>query len=318
MRSAGVQVPVYYNDYYGAPSIDFETFRKSEHIAASVKQHDRLVLRDPSERPEMINRTEAIVRTFTHPAYLEAIRTGEPQHLAASNGLGWDKGIYPMVIHSTAGVLAAIEDVGMGGATMAASLSSGLHHARASHGSGFCTINSLAIGALCAAAMFESVAILDFDAHCGGGTQSILEENEAPNVFHFDLSINSFDSYFPNRQRSYLEIVRPPDYLAAVNRVLDRVRQTAPDLVLYNAGVDVFPALSRGTLLERERSVAAMTAEIGCRSVIVMAGGYGDLSTIVPLHLATLKAFSSVLHDNSFGELASHRSTRFGSDATTR
>src|SRR5260370_35742530 len=60
---------------------------------------------------------------------------------------------------------------------VAGSLSSGLHHARHARGAGFCTFNGLVIAAREAlAAGAASVLILDLDAHCGGGTASLIAE----------------------------------------------------------------------------------------------------------------------------------------------
>jgi len=103
-----------------------------------------------------------------------------------------------MVVHSTAGILSALREV-QAGEFVAASLSSGLHHATADRGAGYCTVNSLAIAALVAAREGQRVVILDLDAHCGGGTDAYLRKHPelAAPITHIDVSLNSFDRYTP-------------------------------------------------------------------------------------------------------------------------
>jgi acetoin utilization deacetylase AcuC-like enzyme len=146
---------------------------------------------------------------------------------------------------------------------------------------------------LYAARLTESVAILDLDAHCGGGTQSFLDEHQPSNVMHIDVSTQPFDTYVSGNANSYLEITEPGHYLKAVERALNVVRERAPSLVLYNAGVDVYPAVERDVVLARERMVSATMADLGSRCVMVMAGGYGDMETVASMHFDTLKTFSS-------------------------
>jgi hypothetical protein len=81
---------------------------------------------------------------------------GDPGEVE-SQGFSWDAGLWPMVLASNGGAvaagLAALEH------GVAGSLSSGLHHARRAKGAGFCTFNGLALAAR------EALA---------GGTRSIL------------------------------------------------------------------------------------------------------------------------------------------------
>jgi acetoin utilization deacetylase AcuC-like enzyme len=129
---------------------------------------------------------------------------------------------------------------------------------------------------LYAARLTETVAILDLDAHCGGGTQSFLDEHQPSNVMHIDVSTQPFDTYVPGNTNSLMEITEPQYYLKAVERALDVLRERTPSLVLYNAGVDVYPAVKRDVVLAREHMVSATMADLGSRCVMVMAGGHCD------------------------------------------
>jgi len=290
------KLPVYVNDRYSRPDINFETIKKAATIAKAIKADPDLAavmtIRDPQEQKDAINEAVAAILEFVDPAYLDAIRTGEPSGLAESNGLGWDPALYDMVVHSTAGILSALRDI-EDGQFAAASLSSGLHHASPTRGSGYCTVNSLAIAALIAASKGLRVVILDLDAHCGGGTNAYLEAfpELSARITHIDVSVSSFDRYTP-RTEDMFELTNEDEYMLTIDRALKKVALTKPDVVFYNAGVDIWPHVSPQTVLQRDLTVAEAIRDIDSRCVIVMAGGYGDDGQIIPLHLGTLKAFA--------------------------
>ena len=123
--------------------------------------------------------------------YVDAVRSGEPRGLAEAQGFPWDPGLWTMVTATTGGVVAAVEAAREDG--VAGSLSSGLHHARADRGAGFCTFNGLAVAARLAG--LRSVLILDLDAHCGGGTHALIAGD--PRIRQVDVSISEFDNYVP-------------------------------------------------------------------------------------------------------------------------
>jgi len=69
--------------------------------------------------------------------YIRAVETGQPKARAESQGFPWDPGLWPMVLASNGGAVAAALAASERG--VAGSLSSGLHHARHDRGAGFCT-----------------------------------------------------------------------------------------------------------------------------------------------------------------------------------
>ena len=69
-------------------------------------------------------------------------------------------------------------------------------------------------------------------------------------------------------------------------------------LLIYNAGMDPYPTVTKACLAERERRVAQWCAEQRVPAVFVLAGGYLtalDPEGLVDLHLETLRAFAD--HD---------------------
>jgi acetoin utilization deacetylase AcuC-like enzyme len=184
---------------------------------------------------------------------------------------------------------------------VAGSLSSGLHHARYSKGLGFCTFNGLVIAA-CEAlgAGAKSVLILDLDAHCGGGTASLIARNER--LWQIDVSVSPYDSY-PATERLWLDIVEDgAQYIRTIKqRLSDADRRSLEfDLCLYNAGMDPFEdcsiggkaGITRDVLAEREQLVFEWCSRRKLPIAFVIAGGYVsrrmDQRALVDLHRLTL------------------------------
>ena len=146
---------------------------------------ERELIHDPSC---MVDEAIKQIKKAHSPQYVKALITGDPGYLSETNGFTWDEGIWEMAVNSTAGVLAACKTV------LSTTSKSGLHHASTGQGSGYCTVNGLAI-----AANYlnnSEITILDFDAHCGGGTVNMLRDlNIDHRVSQYDLSTNFFDSY---------------------------------------------------------------------------------------------------------------------------
>ena len=193
-------VRIFYSPQYVGSAHAFETTRKAKWVADSLGSA-------PIRGIELVSPPSLSYETLVQvhdPAYVDAVQTGVPRDLAESQGFGWDAGLWSMVLASNGGAVAAGLAALQSG--VAGSLSSGLHHARRDHGAGFCTFNGLAIAAREAlAAGAASVLILDLDAHCGGGTASLIAEE--PRIWQVDVSVCDFDRY-ESRERARLQIVR--------------------------------------------------------------------------------------------------------------
>ena len=164
------------------------------------------------------------------------MRDGHPSHLAASNGIGWTERLFEAASLSTGGAIAAVLEAYTTGSN-AGSLSSGLHHARGDHGSGYCTFNGLAIASFRArAAGAARVMILDLDAHCGGGTESIIRGHDG--IEQVDVSVVRYDTYLPTAQARQ-RMAGADDYLTVIEEELDGIRDPKSiSVLLYNAGMD--------------------------------------------------------------------------------
>jgi len=187
----------------------------------------------------------------------------------------------------------------------AGSLSSGLHHARRDTGRGFCTFNGLVLAANAALeAGAERVLILDLDAHCGGGTHSLIKDD--PRIWQVDVSVDAFDRYDSSERAALVLVDSANEYLPTIDRELKRLLRTAPkfDLLIYNAGVDPHEdsaigglrGIDTAMLAKREMIVFGWGMEHRVPIAFVLAGGYvGPRLTqeeLVLLHRLTIEAGS--------------------------
>lgn len=296
---------VYYSPEYVGSTYAFETTRKAKWVADSL-------LAAPIPGVELAEPPplswEQLVQVHD-PEYVRAVQTGNPRPLAESQGFQWDPGLWRMVLSSNGGVVAACLDALPRG--VSGSLSSGLHHARRGHGAGFCTFNGLVVAAQeSLAAGAESVLILDLDAHCGGGTVSLIAFQ--PRIWQFDLAVNSFDFYTPPqaaRERIQLRLVtQAQDYLPELQKGLEELAQLQLtfSLCLYNAGMDPFEGcptgglrgITRDILATRERLVFDWCREHTKSCAFVLAGGYIgwglSVEELVDLHRLTVAAASAL------------------------
>lgn len=172
----------------------------------------------------------------------------------------------------------------------------GSHHASSDFALGHCLLNNLAVAAaVCRARQgVERVAIVDFDAHHGNGTQSIFWND--PNVL--TVSLHQFP-FFPgtgaegerggpaalgaNLNLTLAAGAGGAEFLDRYRQALAAVRGFAPQLVLFEAGVDAHfsdwtselrvDGVSFHTLGLETR---ALLTELGAAAVFELGGGYTE------------------------------------------
>lgn len=285
---------IFYGEHYLRAGHAFDTTRKALWVAESLSSRPipGIELVDPEPA------SPADLRLVHDAHYIESVRTGEPRALAESQGFVWDAGLWEAVCASTGGVIAAAQAAMEEG--VSGSLSSGLHHAKAGRGDGFCTFNGLALALVkTPGARARQVAILDFDAHCGGGTYSLISGRQG--VRQADVAVDPFDAYQPDPPHTLTLVADARAYLGAVATALESLNDAAYDLCLYNAGMDPHEGcdigglvgITREILAERERMVFAWCREQNVPVAFVLAGGYVGArlsrSDLVALHRLTLE-----------------------------
>lgn len=199
--------------------------------------------------------------------------------------------------------------VGAGSAVLAARLATefgiavmcngGTHHAHFDRGSGWCVFNDLAIAARAAQrdiGAVRKVLFADLDVHQGDGTATIFKNDDSV----FTLSIHCKDQPFPSQvQKSDCDIslaagCSDHEYMAALESVLVRILEDfRPDLVLYNAGVDVHKddalgllGLTSAGILQRDRFVFEACSSRNVPVAAAIGGGYEqDHEKLVDKHM---------------------------------
>ena len=173
---------------------------------------------------------------------------------------------------------------------LAASFSSGFHHAGYRYGGGFCTFNGLAITArrLYTEGRIRRLLILDADYHYGDGTDDIIQKLSLDYVRHETLG------------RTFRCIHRGEDYLGALQEIMDSLAQAPVDLILYQAGADVHEddplggILSTEQMAERDRMVFAGARALQRPLAWNLAGGYqrdanNSILPVLKLHEQTYR-----------------------------
>ncbi len=175
------------------------------------------------------------------------------------------------------------------------------HHATSTQAMGFCYLNQIAIAALAAqrnftpsAAPTRKVAVWDFDAHHGNGTEAILQGQT--NVLF--ASVHQYPGYPGTGTQDHGPHIRNwpvaphtprVDHMAALRASLDAVVSFAPDLILVSAGFDAYardPITSMTLEAEDFATLGRWLREAGRPAAALLEGGYhADLPLLIDAFL---------------------------------
>ena len=246
---------------------------------------------------------EALLTLVHEPAYIEAVRRGEPD---LPRGLDLpDNPVFPGMHEASALVagasVAAARAVWSGAAEHAANIAGGLHHAMRGAASGFCVYNDPAIAiAWLLEQGADRVAYVDVDVHHGDGVQAAFYDD--PRVLTISLH-ETPRTLFPGTglphetgaKGTSVNVALPPGagdrhWLRAFDAVVPPLlREFAPDILVTQQGCDShdLDPLAHLTLsvdgqraaYEALHRLAHETA--GGRWVLVGGGGY-ELVQVVP------------------------------------
>jgi histone deacetylase 11 len=181
----------------------------------------------------------------------------------------------------------------------AINLSGGYHHAKADQGGGFCFFADIPIAVY---KILEKqnddfkVLIVDLDAHQGNGLEAIFKKgifkNNKKQIYIFDMF--SFPNY-PNDMlaATYIDFrynlllgTTTEIYLKTLKENLpDAIKQIKPNLIVYNAGSDIFEkdplgklSVSADGIIQRDAFVFSIAKENNIPILMVLSGGYSKES----------------------------------------
>ncbi len=184
---------------------------------------------------------------------------------------------------------------------VALSTSGGTHHAFSDRGEGFCIFNDVCVACnlLLQKGLVKKVLSVDLDVHQGNGNASIMANEDRVFVF----SMHGEKNYPFRKPPSDLDIELANDtndntYLQILADTLPRlIAETQPDLIFYQAGVDVLAtdklgklALTREGCKQRDKLVLQLAKANAIPVVVVMGGGYSaDINDVVEAHCNTFR-----------------------------
>jgi acetoin utilization deacetylase AcuC-like enzyme len=248
--------------------------------------------------------TAAQVGLVHHPDYIDALCDGRLDSKAMRRiGFPWSEFLLQRSLQSVGGTVRTMQLALNHG--IALHLSGGYHHAFAEEGAGFCLFNDLAVAAKAARQQgVEKVLIFDCDVHQGDGTALLFADD--PTII--TASLHGEKNFPARKQQSNWDIALPThcgdlDYLDAVKTSLDYLLHLhQPDLVLYDAGVDIHQdddlgllQVSTAGVFQRDHFVFERCRALQIPVAAVIGGGYQrDISKLTAVHSQLFRAACAV------------------------
>ena len=218
-------------------------------------------------------------------------------------GLPWSEQLVQRVFSVLGGTAQAITTAFEEGISI--NLAGGTHHAFADHGEGYCVFNDFVVGLRRTRLQRDLVTlIIDLDVHQGNGTAVLCKDD--PRTFTF--SMHGMHNYPSQKEKSSLDVSLPDNttdkqYLRQLKRILPQLfEQTKPDLVMYQAGVDVLKndrfgklALTMQGIADRDRFVMESARKAHVPLVAALGGGYApNIQEIVTAHCQTVQIATEI------------------------
>lgn len=271
----------------------------------------------PMEKFELLRQRLVDAGDVAGDAFLEPtpasredlLRVHSAEYLDDLEQLRWTLRTMSAELPLTAEVVDAYR-LAAGGTTLAArealtrgfavNLGGGFHHACPDHAEGFCYLNDIAVAirTLQHEGRVRRAAVVDCDVHQGNGTARAFRGDDTV----FTLSLHQERNYPTPKEPGDLDVgledgTGDAEYLERLEQALGRVWESAPGLVIYQAGADPYRedqlgglALTIEGLAARDLMVLEGCARRGVPVAVTLGGGYARrIEDTVQIHLATCR-----------------------------
>ncbi|MFM2590557.1 histone deacetylase [Vibrio sp. TBV020] len=233
--------------------------------------------------------------------YIDSLFSGTlPAPKMRRIGFPWSETLITRTLTSAGGTCETVNQAVDRG--VAIHLSGGYHHAHHDFGSGFCLINDLVLAAKRAVTFegIDKVLIVDSDVHHGDGTATLCEGDESIVTLSFHC-----DKNFPARKPDSdldVPLVREAgdeEFLEAFTSVVEMATNLhQPDLILYDAGVDIheddelgYLNVSSTAIYKRDEFMFELAKRKQLPIACVVGGGYrSQHEELVPIHMQLIRA----------------------------
>lgn len=233
----------------------------------------------------------------------DALLAHPPEHLARLQvakdfdaDTAWHAGIAEHAYRGLGAALAATDAAIKGEGPGFALMRPPGHHAMRTQAMGFCYLSNVAIAALHAQNRhgLARVAVWDFDAHHGNGTEDVLHGRDG---FLF-ASVHQYPGYPGTgvvssgncRNWPIAPHTHRAEHMQALRQALDATVAFAPDLLLVSAGFDAYsgdPITQMTLALEDFAELGRWLGATGLPVAAVLEGGYSrDLPLLVDAFLS--------------------------------
>lgn len=249
--------------------------------------------------------TRAQLESSHDPGYLTALAEGALDRKAQRrSGFDCTPALFERCALETGGTCRTVELALAHG--LACNAAGGTHHAHFDFASGYCLLNDLAVAVHHARALgVRRILILDCDVHQGDGTARLLRDDREV----LTVSVHCAENFPSRKAASDCDIGLPRGsgddaYLQAIHGHFPHLLDTTqPELVLYDAGVDVHEAdrlghlrLTDAGLRARDDAVIKMVRDRGLPLAGVIGGGYDrDIAALAARHAVLFQAARAYL-----------------------
>ncbi|GMH40756.1 hypothetical protein BSKO_08660 [Bryopsis sp. KO-2023] len=295
------KVPIVYNRGYNVSFLGVEKLnvfdsRKFERVVGALQREGVL------DVEKLVCPLEPPLETFADvhtPEYLEELATSRwrviqvtelPGLMLIPNFIIQWRIMRPLRLHVAGTILGAGLALERG---WAINVGGGMHHASRERGAGWCPYDDLTLAVRrvrkATEGKVQKVMIVDLDAHQGNGYQRNKLYFEDEDLFVVDVYNGTI---FPRDEEAKKAInvehqvkcgIGGEEYISRVQEALfESSNKFAPDLILYNAGTDVFAddyigrmKLSKADIIQRDELVFGFALQNRTPICMLLSGGYG-------------------------------------------